>query len=177
MTWFGRLVEWLFSFLPTPMPIGRTSFDSWAESVLRIAGVPDNRSTRAALAAETMHISAKDAARGKRFFARKMRKIAANEVAHAIFSEAHEEKKKQAHEEAKTEVQALIDSHPEWVELYRSEKKKDAQTLFINEFYKNTQLPQRQEINKLLEQVLNDKLSNPSSEVSPDAAGVEPQKA
>lgn len=80
------VIEWILSFFPTALPVGRTAFDKWAASVIRLSGCPDNRSTRFALTVMIMH--GKKARVPKRFFAQQLYKAAANEVAHALGQEA-----------------------------------------------------------------------------------------
>jgi hypothetical protein len=88
------MLEYILSFLPTKLPIGREDFNVWSASVIRLAGVPDNHTTRFALGVILMHFEVAKYTPTKRFFAKQLRKGAANEVAHAVISEIKEEQKK-----------------------------------------------------------------------------------
>ena len=84
-----RLFKWIASFFPTPLPIGRAAFAEWAADIIAIAGLPDNRSTRFALAC---FITEGKAARvSKRSMAAKLWKACANEVAGTLMREAKDE--------------------------------------------------------------------------------------
>lgn len=112
MTPIGRFIEWLLSFLPGRPPIGRAAMEQWMESVIRIAKVPDNRSTRFALSVMMMHTDAEKAHRGKRYFVRQLIKGCAQEVAHAFIVEEKEKQKAEATDQAqpKTSVEATTDN-------------------------------------------------------------------
>lgn len=80
-----KIFEWFFAFFPTRLPIGVTAHERWAASVVRLAGVPDNRSTRFALAMVLQ--GGKTARVSKRFMADQLRKLCANEVAQHVTQE------------------------------------------------------------------------------------------
>lgn len=60
-----------------------TEFSDWAASILKNSGLPDNDSTRFALASLVMHAPAGAAFRPKYFFIMSLRKHAANQIADA----------------------------------------------------------------------------------------------
>lgn len=95
-----RFIEHILSVLPTRLPIGREAFNRWAESVIRLSGVPDSTSTRFALGVMIMHRPATESSKPKRFFAKQLYKAAASEVAHAVISEIKEAQHKEAAQKA-----------------------------------------------------------------------------
>lgn len=88
-------MEWLLSFIPTKLPIGREEFNEWAAAIIRLAKVPDNSSTRFALGVMIMHRPPTESSKPKRFFAKQLYKAAVNEVAHALISEIKEEQQRE----------------------------------------------------------------------------------
>lgn len=106
-----RLLHWLHSFFPTQLPIGAEEHDKWASSIVALAGkgVPDNSSTRFALAVMIMHLGGQTSHKPKRFFVKSLLKASANEVAHATaqkYKLEQEEAKKREADAAKAELKA-----------------------------------------------------------------------
>lgn len=95
----GRFVLFFTSFLPTLFPIGEKAQEKWAKDVVSLSGVPDNSSTRFALAVMILHRPPYECRKPKRYFANMLYKAAANEVAHAVA-----EKLKKAQKDAAEKV-------------------------------------------------------------------------
>lgn len=89
---FKQFIAHLLAWIPTPLPIGMEEFDIWAKSVLSLTRLPDNDSTRFALASIVPHQKAERFYIPKRLFANMLCKSAANQVGGAVM---HELKEKQ----------------------------------------------------------------------------------
>lgn len=106
----SKLKYWLevfLSYIPTKLPVaGMTEFTSWQDSILRLANVPDNDSTRFASAVMIMHLGATEVWKPKQFFVRSLEKSAANEIANAVCMGLKEKQKARmlAEEEAKAKA-------------------------------------------------------------------------
>ena len=88
------LVKRILSHLPTPLPVGVTEFNQWADSIIELSGrFADDASLRQALANMVIHASplkGTDTPRAsipKAFFVKGLRKGAANQVASYVFQE------------------------------------------------------------------------------------------
>jgi hypothetical protein len=75
-----NVTRYLLSFFPTSLPQGVEEFNAWASDVIILADVPDNRSTRFAAATMVLHLDPTTDRKPKRYFAKALRKGAANEV-------------------------------------------------------------------------------------------------
>jgi hypothetical protein len=84
---FKHFFNWVRSFVPEALPIGRDEFNAWATRIFELSDVPDNDSTRFALAVMIMHLTATDAKKAIHYFVKTLHKGAANEVANAILVE------------------------------------------------------------------------------------------
>lgn len=101
-------IKTFFSFVrayfPKTLPQGLSEHNEWAGQVIRLAGVPDNRSTRFVLASAILNSGETACDRPKMYFIRLLRKAAAGEVAAYNFHVI----KKQQEEERSAERAALI---------------------------------------------------------------------
>lgn len=86
------------AFFPSAVPIGRTAFDVWADSIIQPWGFPDNESLRFALASMVMHLGPTDAFKPRWYFVKTLRTAMAKQVASTVFVEI---KEKQQAAEAK----------------------------------------------------------------------------
>lgn len=86
------IVRYLASYIPTPLPIGMTEFDAWAKDVLSLTPLPDNDSTRFALASIIPHQKAEHYRVAKIKFVNLLMKSASNQIAGGVM---HELKAKQ----------------------------------------------------------------------------------
>lgn len=84
MTRLRKILELVLSYVPTKLPVGMAAHDEWAKSIISMTSVPDNDSTRFALASMVMHLSPTSSKKAAQYFIRALDKGAANEVAHAV---------------------------------------------------------------------------------------------
>lgn len=88
----------VLSFFPTLLPQGMNDFNIWADSIIFAYDLPDNASVRFALAVAVLHadnepkqlldfLLGAPARRSKRYFALKMLKGAANQVAGGVMED------------------------------------------------------------------------------------------
>lgn len=101
----------LLAYIPTRLPLGMTEFETWAKSVLVLSNLPDNDSTRFALASTVPHQKAENFYVAKIKFVRLLQKSAANQVAGGVM---HDLKTKQqaALEAAKQAEATAQDGQP-----------------------------------------------------------------
>jgi hypothetical protein len=97
-----RLIKLLLARFPSKLPIGVTEQARWASDIIYLAGpgIPDNSSTRFALAVMVLHLGSTQSRKPKLFFARQLFKAAANEIAHGV-AQQYKEKQKREEEDAK----------------------------------------------------------------------------
>lgn len=76
------------SYLPTPLPLGMAEFDVWAGEVISLTKLPDNASTRFALASCIPHQSGERYRTPKAKFATLLQKAASNQIALGYMQEA-----------------------------------------------------------------------------------------
>lgn len=98
--------EYIKSLYPTQLPVGMTEFQEWSNSILKLSKVPDNDSTRFAIAVMILHLNANEDRKPKRYFVKCLNKSAANECGNAI-AMILKEKQKQA---AQVEAQRLAEA-------------------------------------------------------------------
>lgn len=97
------IAERLRAFFPQTLPQGRTEAEAWADSIIRLSGLPDNGSVRFALYVKVLHLGETDDRKPKEYFIRAMRKAAANQVVSTIINEIKENQ--QAEQKAAQEKQ------------------------------------------------------------------------
>ena len=101
-----RLVSQILSLLPTALPVGMTSFEAWADSIVELSGpYADKDSMRFALASMIMSLGPQRSSVPKNYFVRSLRKAAANQVASQFFQDI-KLKQQAAQEAAKAEATA-----------------------------------------------------------------------
>lgn len=101
----------LLAYIPTPLPIGMEEFNVWAKSVLALTNLPDNDSTRFALASTIPHQKAERFRVPKILFANMLQKSAANQIGGAVMHEL-KEKQRLAIEAAKAAEVTAQDGQP-----------------------------------------------------------------
>ena len=75
------------SILPTPLPVGVTEFNIWADSIIALSGkYADEDSLKFALCSMIMHADSKYGSLPKSYFVTRLRKVAANQVAGQVFT-------------------------------------------------------------------------------------------
>jgi hypothetical protein len=78
----------ILSYVPTPLPVGMTEFNAWADSIIELSGeFADKDSMRYAIASNVMHLPHTAAYKPKNFFVCALRKAAANQVASQVFQD------------------------------------------------------------------------------------------
>lgn len=106
----------LLAYLPSRLPIGMEEFDGWAKSVLDLTNLPDNDSTRFALASTIAHQAHERFRIPKILFANMLQKSAANQIGGAVMHEL-KEKQKAAQEAAKQAEATAHDGHTSGQEI------------------------------------------------------------
>lgn len=101
-----RLIAYLLSYLSTPLPVGMVEFKEWSDSILILSKVPDNDSTRFAIAVMIMHLNPDVDSVPKREMVRRLNKSAANEIANAVCLQLKEKQKEVIAEEARKKAEA-----------------------------------------------------------------------
>ncbi len=82
------LLARFLSYFPTPLPVGVTEFNVWADSIIALSGqFASQDSMRFALASMVIHSDSKRSAVPKHTFVKLLRKSAANQVASQIFQD------------------------------------------------------------------------------------------
>lgn len=81
-------------------------FEAWASSILALSKVPDNDSTRFAVAVMVLHLDSSRDRKPKRYFVKSLNKSAANECANFIAMELKNKQKAAAELEAKKKAEA-----------------------------------------------------------------------
>lgn len=88
-----RVVANFLSYLPRRLPQGLTEFNSFAEEVIGLAGLPDNDSTRFAVAVQIMHLGQTDSHKPRRYFVKTLAKGAASQVASQVINDLKDKQK------------------------------------------------------------------------------------
>jgi SNF2 family DNA or RNA helicase len=89
------ILNWLLTFLPSPLPVGVKEFESWSSSIIQAYGLPDNDSVRFALATQIMHLGPTEANKPRRYFGLCLLKGAATQVAYGVMGELKEKQKRE----------------------------------------------------------------------------------
>lgn len=78
----------LFSYFPTKLPVGMTSFNEFANDIAVLTGpIADIDSMRFAIASILIHSDSKYGSLSKNYFVQRLRKSAANQVASQVFQD------------------------------------------------------------------------------------------
>lgn len=92
-----RFLLLLKSYLPTPLPVGMTAFNKWAQEVITITGpIADEKSLKYAIASQIIHLDHKKSNMPMQYFVRCLRKAAANQVASQVFQDIKREQEEAA---------------------------------------------------------------------------------
>jgi len=100
----SKLLMKLLAYLPSKLPQGMTEFETWASSIIKTYDMPDNDSTRFALAVSILHLDATSAFKPKVYFGKILIKGAASQIAGGVMQELKE--KQQALAKAEQEAAA-----------------------------------------------------------------------
>ena len=98
--------------VPTRLPLGRTELTRWGTSVIFMANVPDNRSTRFALSGMILQGSGTKGYKPKWFFVSQLIKFCANEVARVTAEEFHNQKMAEHEAEKKAALTVVSNASP-----------------------------------------------------------------
>lgn len=103
-----KLVQEALSYIPTSLPVGMTDFEKWSKSIIDMSKVPDNDSTRFAVAVMVLHLDSSRDRKPKRYFIKSLNKSAANECANAIAMGLKEKQQAAAKAEAERKLQESV---------------------------------------------------------------------
>lgn len=109
---------WLIftSFFPSTLPQGMVELDKWLDDVITLSGLPNNDSMRFTASSMILHVNADNDNKPKRYFAKAMRKAAANQVASYKMQEMKEAQLQKAKAEteakAKEDAEKALESNP-----------------------------------------------------------------
>lgn len=106
-----KVLKRILALLPTKLPQGMTEFNTWADDILDIYNMPNNDSTKFALATAVMHLPATKAFVSKEYFGRILVKGAANQVVYAVMQEAKERQAEKARQEQEAAA-AVVECQP-----------------------------------------------------------------
>jgi len=81
---FKQLIQYLLAFIPTTLPQGMTEFEIWSDNILNLYKLPNNESTKFALATMILHLPSGKSKVSKRHFGESLKKASANEIAAAV---------------------------------------------------------------------------------------------
>lgn len=101
----------LKTFFPSPLPVGMAEFDVWSQSIIDAYVLPDNDSTRFALATMILHAGSSEAYKPKRFFGLCVKKSMANQIAGGVMQDLKKKQEDRIKEEQfqqKAEVTAPV---------------------------------------------------------------------
>ena len=107
VTKLKRSVRKLRYFFPSPLPLGVTEFNNWAQSIIDTYNLPNNDTVVGALGVMIAQLGPSEASKPKRYFGMCVRKTMANQVGHSRFQEIKAEyNRKLAEEKAAIEAAA-----------------------------------------------------------------------
>lgn len=107
-TTFKRAFFKVLAFVPTALPFGLDEFNTWADRIIFTYDLPDNDSSRWALATMIQHCGATEATKPMRYFGRCARKGGANQVSAYVMQTL--KMKQKAEEEARLAEQKTLES-------------------------------------------------------------------
>ena len=82
------LLKRLLSYLPTPLPVGKTAWDAFITDLIELSGqYADRDSMEFAISSTLIHADAKYGSLPKNYFVQRLRKAAANQVASQAFQD------------------------------------------------------------------------------------------
>lgn len=100
----NRTIRRLLARIPTKLPQGVTEFNAWSDDILDIYQLPNNDSTKFAIAVAVLHLKATDAFVPKSYFGNILLKGAASQIAQSIMVECKDRQAAKAAEEAKAQA-------------------------------------------------------------------------
>ncbi len=91
----------------TKLPQGREEFEAWSNDILNTYDLPNNRSTKFALATSILHAPPTAVFEKKEHYGKLMMKGAANEVAAAVMQELKKQQQEEIEKQKAAEVTAI----------------------------------------------------------------------
>lgn len=101
--WFVKTYNKIAGFIPTHLPVGMVEFEVWSKKVIKTYDLPDNDSSKFALATMILHAASTEAKKAARYFGLSARKSMANQVAAQVMQDL---KIKQAEAQAAAKLAA-----------------------------------------------------------------------
>lgn len=95
-----RALYRLLSFLPSALPVGMTQFQVWADKIIFAYNLPDNDSSRFALATMILHAASTDAYKPKRYFGLCALKSMSNQIAGGVLQDLKQKQQERIAAEA-----------------------------------------------------------------------------
>jgi hypothetical protein len=90
-----RILRLLLSYLPQPLPAGKTDMNQFIDEIVGLSGAFADRDSMAfAICSMIMHAGESRGYMSKQYFVRRLRKVAANQVAGQIFTDIKEAQQK-----------------------------------------------------------------------------------
>lgn len=80
-------LERVLAYIPSRLPVGIHEAEVWAESIIRMAKLPQNDSMKFALCVKILHLGEAESYKAKEFFIRCLHKAAANQVVSQIIND------------------------------------------------------------------------------------------
>ncbi len=85
--WVIKTYNKILGFIPTHLPVGMTEFEAWAKRVIHTYDLPQNDSSKFALATMILHAGSTEAKKAIRYFGLSARKSMANQVAAQVMQD------------------------------------------------------------------------------------------
>lgn len=105
-----KILNKALSYIPTKLPTGMTEFDSWSDSIIKTYDFPENDSIKFTLATMILHADQSMAYAPKRYFALRVIKGMANQVASQAFQDI-KTRQLEAQKQAEATASAVADEH------------------------------------------------------------------
>jgi hypothetical protein len=93
---FIYLLKTVLSYFPTSLPRGAEDFDAWSDSIISMAGSPNNDSVKFTLAVMILHLDPSISKKPKQDFVRLLHKAMSNQVVSQIINDLKEKQKAEA---------------------------------------------------------------------------------
>lgn len=120
---FKELVKYALSYLPHKLPVGLTEFHNFSDSIIELSGeYADRDSLKFAIATMILHAGEARGSLSKQYFVRRLRKVAANQVAGQVFTDI-KEKQKAAQEAMKAGIKQVEDTTASKIESSNAKEK------------------------------------------------------
>jgi hypothetical protein len=94
-----KVILKLLALLPYKLPQGMAEFETWALFIIKTYDMPDNDSTRFALAVSILHLDSTSAYKPRNYFGKILIKGAASQIAGGVMQQLKERQEAKAKEE------------------------------------------------------------------------------